>query len=109
MSLQEATRYQGISAKAYQHPADRAATAALRSIPLLDKAVKYLSDLAHERLVRQLYIGNAVQVSDRQVPLLWARHVRPPPSSTWRRYLTCSSRKCQLLMPSLLAPNDRWS
>ncbi len=76
MSLQEATRYQGISAKAYEHPADRAATAALRSIPLLDKAVKYLSDLAHERLVRQLYIGNAVQVSDRQVPLLWARHVQ---------------------------------
>ena len=76
MSLQEATRYQGISAKAYEHPADRAATAALRSIPLLDKAVKYLSDVAHERLVRQLYIGNAVQVSDRQVPLLWARHVQ---------------------------------
>ena len=76
MSLQEAIRYEQISAKAYEHPADRAATAALRSIPLLDKAVKYLSDLAHERLVRQLYVGNAVQISDRQVPLLWARHVQ---------------------------------
>ena len=75
MSLQEAIRYEQISAKAYEHPADRAATAALRSIPLLDKAVKYLSDLAHEKLVRQLYIGNAVQISDRQVPVLWARHV----------------------------------
>lgn len=76
MSLQEAIRYEQISAKAYEHPADRAATAALRSIPLLDKAVKYLSDLGHEKLVRQLFIGNAVQISDRQVPDLWARHVR---------------------------------
>ena len=48
MSLQEAIRYEQISPKAYEHPADRAATAALRSIPLMDKAVKCLSDFGHE-------------------------------------------------------------
>jgi Zn-dependent protease with chaperone function len=75
MSLQEAIRYEQISPKAYEHPADRAATAALHSIPLLDKAVKYLSGFGIERLVHQLHVGNAVQISDRQIPLVWARHV----------------------------------
>ena len=76
MSLQEAARYEGISPKAFQHPADRAATAALRSVPLMERVVKLLVDIGHERRLRQLLTGNAVQVSDRQVPGLWARHVQ---------------------------------
>ncbi len=76
MSLQESLRYDQISAKAYEHPADRAATAALRSIPLMDKVIKRLTDLGHERLLRQLLTGNAVQISEKQVPEMWARHVR---------------------------------
>ncbi|HXW82603.1 MAG TPA: M48 family metallopeptidase [Acidimicrobiales bacterium] len=76
MSLQESVRYEQISPKAYEHPADRAATAALRSIPMLDKVVKTLTDIYHERLLRQVLTGNSVQISDRQVPQLWAKHVR---------------------------------
>lgn len=76
MSLQEAQRYEAISPKSYEHPADRAATAALRSVPLMARAVKLLVDIGHERRLRQLLTGNAVQVSDRQVPALWAKHVR---------------------------------
>jgi Zn-dependent protease with chaperone function len=75
MSLQEARRYVGISAKAFQHPADRAATAALASVPLMDKVIKQLVDLTHERRLRQLLVGNAVQISDRQLPRLWSRYV----------------------------------
>jgi Zn-dependent protease with chaperone function len=74
MSLQESIRYERISPKSYEHPADRAATAALRSIPLMDKVLKKLVDIGHERRLRQVLIGNAVQVSDKQVPLLWARY-----------------------------------
>ena len=74
MSLQESTRYEQISPKSYEHPADRAATAALRSIPLMDKVLKKLADFGHERRLRQVLIGNAVQISDKQVPLLWARY-----------------------------------
>ena len=74
MSLQEAVRYEGLSSKSYEHPADRAATAALRSIPLMDKVVKRLVGFGHERRLRQVLIGNAVQISDHQVPNLWARH-----------------------------------
>ncbi|MGA3217687.1 MAG: M48 family metallopeptidase [Acidimicrobiales bacterium] len=74
MSLQETVRYEGLSSKSYEHPADRAATAALRSIPLMDKVVKRLVGFGHERRLRQVLIGNAVQISDQQVPNLWARH-----------------------------------
>lgn len=76
MSLQETFRYEQISPKSYEHPADRAATAALRSVPLMDKVLKRLSDIGHERRLRQVLIGNAVQISDQQVPELWARYVR---------------------------------
>jgi len=37
-TLPEDQRLAGISPKAYEHPADRAATAALKSIPMLDAA-----------------------------------------------------------------------
>jgi hypothetical protein len=45
----EGQRYEELSAKAYEHPADRAATSAIHSIPLMDKVLKRLSDLGHER------------------------------------------------------------
>src|SRR5579875_3020831 len=76
MSLQETFRYEQISSKAYEHPADRAATAALRSVPLMDKVLKRLMDIGHERQLRQVLIGNAVQISATQVPELWARYNR---------------------------------
>jgi Zn-dependent protease with chaperone function len=69
-------RYEGISSKAYEHPADRAATSALRSIPLMDTVVKRLTDLGHERRLRQILVGNAVRVAANQVPQLWEDHLR---------------------------------
>jgi Zn-dependent protease with chaperone function len=74
MSLQETVRYERISPKSYEHPADRAATAALKSIPLMDKVLKRLADFGYERRLRQMLVGNAVQISDKQVPQLWARY-----------------------------------
>jgi hypothetical protein len=73
----ELTRnFKNISAKAYEHPADRAATSALHAVPLLDKVVKRLTDLGHERRTRQIIMGNAVRLSERQVPDVWARYVQ---------------------------------
>ena len=40
--LPEDQRLKDISPKAYEHPADRAATAALQSIPMLDVVVRKL-------------------------------------------------------------------
>jgi Peptidase family M48 len=76
MAIELAHRYTDISAKAYEHPADRAATSALHSVPLLDKVIKRLTDLGHERRLRQIVMGNAVRVGPEQIPDLWADYVR---------------------------------
>jgi len=67
-------RYEGISPKAYEHPADRAATAALHSIPLMDQLIKRLCDFGHERRLRQVLLGNAVRIGDDQLADLWTSY-----------------------------------
>ncbi|MGA9858493.1 MAG: M48 family metallopeptidase [Solirubrobacteraceae bacterium] len=67
--------YPEISSKAYEHPADRAATAALKAVPMLDTVVRKLVEFRYERALRQFYLGNSVRVSERQLPDLWASHV----------------------------------
>jgi Zn-dependent protease with chaperone function len=62
--------YADISAKAYEHPADRAATAALKAIPMLDTVVRKLIEWRYERAMRQFYLGNSIRVSDQQLPQL---------------------------------------
>jgi Zn-dependent protease with chaperone function len=72
----EGPRYEELSPKAYEHPADRAATSAIQSIPMMDKVLKRLADVAHERRLRQLLIGNAVRIGEQQVPALWTSYQR---------------------------------
>jgi hypothetical protein len=76
MAIELAHRYEQISAKAYEHPADRAATSALNSVPLLDKVIKRLTDLGHERRLRQTLMGNAVRLGVDQVPDVWASYLQ---------------------------------
>jgi Zn-dependent protease with chaperone function len=66
--------YPEISSKAYEHPADRAATAALKAVPMLDTVVRKLVEFRYERALRQFYLGNSVKVSERQLPVLWGSH-----------------------------------
>ena len=66
--------YRGISPKAYEHPADRAATAALQSVPMLDTVVRRLIEWRYERALRQYFLGNSIRVSENQLPELWAAH-----------------------------------
>jgi Zn-dependent protease with chaperone function len=66
--------YPGISSKAYEHPADRAATAALKSIPMMDTVVRRLVEFSYERALRQMYLGNSVKASERQLPQLWTSY-----------------------------------
>ena len=47
-SLPEGQRLPEISARAFEHPADRAATAALGRIPMLDVVVRKLVELGYE-------------------------------------------------------------
>jgi Zn-dependent protease with chaperone function len=66
--------YPGISSKAYEHPADRAATAALKAVPMLDTVVRKLIEWGYERALRQSFLGNAVRVGENQLPDLWSSH-----------------------------------
>src|SRR3954469_24348968 len=65
---------EGISPKAYEHPADRAATAALASIPYLDQVVGKLIELGYERALRGNLLGSAVRLGEDQLPRVWALH-----------------------------------
>jgi Zn-dependent protease with chaperone function len=70
----EAYRLTGISPKAYEHPADRAATAALASIPMLDLVVRKLIEFGYERALRQQYLGSSVRLGPDQLPSIWTRY-----------------------------------
>jgi Zn-dependent protease with chaperone function len=70
----EVKPYLNLSSKAYEHPADRAATAALKAIPMLDAVVRKLIEWRYERALRQFYLGNSVKVGEHQLSELWAAH-----------------------------------
>lgn len=57
-----------ISPKAWEHPADKAALAALKQIPALDVLLENLIGVLHEKSTRMLFLGSAVRVSERQFP-----------------------------------------
>jgi Zn-dependent protease with chaperone function len=65
-----------ISPKAYEHPADRAATAALKSIPYLENVLRKLIEHGYERALRQAYLGSSVRLGEEQLPDVWRTHAR---------------------------------
>src|SRR4051794_29869818 len=74
-TLPEDQRLIEISARAFEHPADRAATAALQSIPMLDQGVRKISELGYERALRGNLVASAVRLGPDQLPKAWADHV----------------------------------
>ena len=70
----EAWKLEGISPRAYQHPADRAATAALQRVPYLDEVVRKLIALGYERALRAAALGASVRLGQEQLPHIWALH-----------------------------------
>ena len=72
--LESAWRLDEISPRAYQHPADRAATAALQKVPYLDQVVRTLVSLGYERALRAFSLGSAVRLGQEQLPGIWVLH-----------------------------------
>jgi Zn-dependent protease with chaperone function len=75
-SLPVPVRLKDISPKAYEHPADRAATAALKSIPMLDTVVKRLIEFQYERALRQSFLAGSIRLGPDQLPDVWALYER---------------------------------
>jgi Zn-dependent protease with chaperone function len=69
-----AYRLEGISPRAYQHPADRATTAALKQVPYLDDVVRKLIALGYERALRVASLGSSVRLGQEQLPGIWVLH-----------------------------------
>ncbi|WP_046472239.1 M48 family metallopeptidase [Allosalinactinospora lopnorensis] len=61
-------RLADISSRAYEHPADRGALVALRSLRGFDEVFKRLSGLFNERALRLMFLASAVRVSEQQFP-----------------------------------------
>ena len=59
-------RLAGISARAWEHPADRAAMAGLRKVPAFDTVLRKLIGFLDERALRFLFLGSAVRANERQ-------------------------------------------
>jgi Zn-dependent protease with chaperone function len=87
MAIEPASGYPEISPRSYEHPADRAATSALHSIPLFDRLVRRFGRLGVETRYRQMLLGDSVRLGPDQVPDVWGMHARaasrldvtPPP------------------------------
>ena len=75
-SLPESQKLENISPRAFEHPADRAATAALRSVPMLDTVVRKLVELQYERALRQSLLAGSVKIGPDQLPGVWAEYRR---------------------------------
>ncbi|BBX96660.1 M48 family metallopeptidase [Mycobacterium lacus] len=58
--------FPGISSRAWEHPADRAALSALRRLKGFDQVLKLMSGMLRERQHRLLYLASAARVGPRQ-------------------------------------------
>jgi Peptidase family M48 len=72
----EGYQLKGISPKAYEHPADRAATAALKAVPHLDTVVRKVIEFGYERALRRGVLGSAVRLGEDQLGDVWRAHAR---------------------------------
>jgi Zn-dependent protease with chaperone function len=72
--LPEDQRLTELSPKSYEHPADRAATAALSRIPMLDQVVRKLIEYGYERALRQVFLAGSVKLGSDQLPDVYAAH-----------------------------------
>jgi Zn-dependent protease with chaperone function len=72
----EGYQLKNISSRAYEHPADRAATAALKGIPHLDTVVQKVIEFGYERALRRGVLGSAVRLGEEQLADVYNAHAR---------------------------------
>ncbi|HEX6938477.1 MAG TPA: M48 family metallopeptidase [Longimicrobiales bacterium] len=65
-----------IDPSAWEHPADRAALAALRRVPAFDEILRKIFGILGEKPIRLAFQANAVRVSERQFPDVHRRYVQ---------------------------------
>ncbi len=66
------THFPGLSPRAYEHPADRAALVALRRVPGFDTVLRKLLGTIGDRSLRYAFLASAVRVDEQQFPVIHA-------------------------------------
>ena len=66
------THFPGLSPRAYEHPADRAALVALRRLPGFDTVLRKLLGTIGDRSLRYAFLASAVRVDEQQFPAIHA-------------------------------------
>ena len=74
MELPEDQRLKDISPKAYEHPADRAATAALQQIPMMDTVLRKVIEFGERSVLQSAAWPPRVRLGPDQLPEVWASH-----------------------------------
>lgn len=85
----------GVSSRAWEHPADRGALAALRELKGFDEVLKAMSGLWNERAWRLQFLGGAIRVDHRQYPRVH------------RLYAEAAATLDVAELPELYVQNDR--
>ncbi len=65
-------RYEGIDPRSWEHPADKAALAAVRQMKGVDELFKLILSLTSERSMKLLMLASSVKVTERQYPRIHA-------------------------------------
>ena len=60
----------GISPRAWEHPADRAALATLKKVPGIDQVLKFFWGMTWEKQFRLRFLASSVRVTEKQFPKL---------------------------------------
>ena len=63
--------FPGISPLAWQHPSDLEATAAMRRVPALDQAIKFVSANLYEKAFLVESVGSRIRIGPKQAPRIW--------------------------------------
>jgi Zn-dependent protease with chaperone function len=75
MNPTQRRRFPGLSPRAYEHPADRAALTALRAVPGFDLLVRKVLGAIGDRALRLVYLASAVRINERQLPEIHERYL----------------------------------
>lgn len=65
-------KFPRITSAAFEHPADKAALAALKKIPILDVVFRKFFELGLEKIFRIQFLGQAIHVTPKQCPKIYA-------------------------------------
>lgn len=63
--------FPGISPLAWQHPSDLEASAAMRRVPALDQAIKFVSANLYEKAFLVESVGSRIRIGPKQAPRIW--------------------------------------